>query len=376
METPLKHTPLRAWHVEHGAKMVPFAGWEMPIQYAGGALQEHRLVRTSAGIFDISHMGQLELRGPDAPAFLDYLLTSSMSTLEAGNSRYGLICDTDGGVLDDLFVYRLQDKWWIVINAANTESDYQWFRQHASEYEVELANVSDSTAMFAVQGPAAIEIMDDVSGGRVSAIPRFGAADCSIVGVNCLVGRTGYTGEDGVELFLSTAEAQTVWAAILDSEVARRADLSPVGLAARDSLRFEPGFPLYGHEISREVTPVEARLTWACDFDSNFIGRDAIFARKETGPAQRLCTFTLTERGVPRQDCEIFAPAGEAAGSDGRRIGTVVTGMFAPSAEVYAGNAFVETAYSKVGAEFEVDIRGRRKAAVVVKRPLYKPAYK
>ncbi len=368
METHLKHTPLREWHVRHGARMVPFAGWEMPVHYASGALQEHRLVRTSAGIFDISHMGQLEVRGTDTVAYLEQIISSTMETLGVGNSRYGLICDTSGAVLDDLFVYRLPDKWWIVVNAANTDSDYAWFTQHLNSYMVEVSNVSDQTAMLAVQGPAAIEIMDEVSGGAVSPIARFAAAECSIAGVVCLVGRTGYTGEDGVELFLDAGDAQTVWDAILTSEVGRRADLAPIGLAARDSLRFEPGFALYGHEISREVTPVEARLTWACDLQRDFIGRDAIAARKEAGPQRKLCTFTLTDRGVPREGCEIYAA--------GAKIGSVVTGMFAPTVEAYAGNAFVDSAYAKVGTEFEVDIRGKRKAAVVVKRPLYKPAYK
>ncbi len=368
METSLKHTPLREWHIQHGAKMVPFAGWEMPIQYAGGALHEHRTVRAAAGIFDISHMGQFEVSGPDAQAYLEHLVSSNIAGIELGSSRYGLLCAPDGGVLDDLFVYRLPDTWWIVVNAANTASDFAWFEQHREGYNVELSDVSDGTAMFAVQGPEAIAIMDEVTGGAVSQIARFGAADCDIAGEQCLVGRTGYTGEDGVELFMSASVAQKVWDAILGSQAAGRAGLEPIGLAARDSLRFEPGFALYGHEISRDVTPVEARLTWACDLESEFIGRDAVLARKEVGAERKLCTFTLTERGVPREGCEIYA--------GGSKIGIVVTGMFAPSAEAYAGNAFVESAYSKVGTEFEVDIRGKRKAAVVVKRPLYKPAYK
>ncbi|MFW5835807.1 MAG: glycine cleavage system aminomethyltransferase GcvT, partial [bacterium] len=273
----VKTTPLNAWHRAAGAKMVDFAGWDMPISYRSGPIEEHRLVRRSAGLFDVSHMGQFHVSGPGALDYLQRLVSADLLSVAEQGSTYALLCRDDGGVLDDLFLYNLPDRWLVVVNAANREKDYAWFTDHlpggvGSPDGVLLDDVSDDTAMFAFQGPAALSVMDRLTDGRTSAIPRFCAAELELAGLPApaagrvlTVGRTGYTGEDGVELFAPATVAQAVWERVLAEAEAAGVEAGPIGLAARDSLRFEPGFALYGHELTEELTPVEARVTWACD---------------------------------------------------------------------------------------------------------------
>jgi aminomethyltransferase len=365
MTAELRRTPLWSRHQAEGARTAPFAGWEMPIQYPDGPLSEHRTVRSAAGVFDICHMGRFEISGTpgSGPAeALDRLVSSDVLSLTPGGSTYGLLCREDGGILDDLFVYRLDEaRYLVVVNAANREKDYAWILSRIGGVTVE--DVSEKTGMLAVQGPEAIPVLERLADPPLAQIPRFASAEREIAGVRCLVGRTGYTGEDGVELFCPAGDTGRVWDAV------RGAGITPIGLAARDSLRFEPGFSLYGHELSEDITPVEARLTWACCFDRPFIGSEAIQQRKLDGPERKLVTFRLTGKGVPREGCEIFD-----RGRD-RKIGQVVSGMFAPTVELYAGNAYVETGYTSVGTEFEVRIRDKDRSAVVVKRPLYPPRY-
>lgn len=360
-----------------GAKTAAFAGWDMPIAYERGAIEEHRLVRRSAGIFDVSHMGRLEVSGPGALDYLQRLVSPDLLAVSEQHSSYALLCREDGGVLDDIFLYNLPDRWLVVVNAANHEKDYEWFLEHkpAGENDVRLTDASDQTAMFAFQGPRALEVMDRLTSGAASLIPRFGAAELILSGLQApfagrgvTVGRTGYTGEDGVELFVPQEMAVAIWERILGEAEEAGVEAGPIGLAARDSLRFEPGFPLYGHELSEEITPLEARLSWACDLNKDFIGRDALARQKEAGIEKKLATVRLTDRGVPRQGYPVL--------KDGQPVGTVATGMYAPTADAYCANVFVPPALAKVGTDVDIEIRGRGKSAVVVKRPLYRPAYR
>jgi glycine cleavage system T protein len=369
MSSELKRTRLYQWHVEHGARLVPFAGWEMPVFYPSGPIEEHHLTRRSAGLFDIDHMGQITVSGPQAEAYLNHLLTWDMASLADNAAHYALMCYEHGGIVDDVFVYKLPEYWLVVVNADNLVKDFQWMQAHQAGYEVHLADISEATYMLALQGPQAIALLQSLTPTDLVAVPRFTAREAEVGGTPSLIGRTGYTGEDGVELFFPAAAALNLWQKILDSGAESGIEVGPIGLAARDSLRFEPGFALYGHEITAEVTPLEAGLAWACNFDTDFIGREALLVQKEQGLSRKLVSFELTERGVPRQGY----PVTHASGPE---IGMVVTGLYAPTVDKYCGNAFIDPAYASAGTELQIIIRDKAKRAVVVKRPFYRPAYR
>ncbi|MEM7538247.1 MAG: glycine cleavage system aminomethyltransferase GcvT [Chloroflexota bacterium] len=372
-EQELKRTQLYEWHVANGGRMVPFAGWEMPVQYKTGALAEHRATRQSAGIFDIDHMGQIRVTGPDATAYLNRLLTWDISEMGDYDAHYALMCREDGTILDDTFIYRLPDAWFVVVNASNLAKNVAWMESQMDVFDVTVTDVSLETYMLALQGPHAIALLQQCTETDLSSVPRFTAFEttltCQDTQTQALVGRTGYTGEDGVELFFPAKDALGVWEGILATGAAAGIEVTPVGLAARDSLRFEPGFPLYGHEIDDDITPIEARLNWACRFDSDFIGKERLLAQKANGVDKKLIAFKLTDKGVPRQDYAIL-------NEDGDEIGKVVTGMYAPSVDLYCGHGFVPPAYAKRGTNLQIAIRKKNKSAVVVRRPFYKPAYK
>lgn len=361
-------TALHQWHESAGARLTEFAGWDMPVSYERGAIEEHRLVRRSAGLFDTSHMAQYRVSGAGSLDYLERLVSARLSGLAEWSSTYALLCRDDGGVLDDLFLYRLPDAWLVVANAANRESDAKWFRGHLPSSGVDFADASDETCMFAFQGPRAVSVMDRLTDEATSRIPRFGAAELPLAGCSVIVGRTGYTGEDGVELFVPTDAAPAVWELLLDEAERAGVEAGPIGLAARDSLRFEPGFPLYGHELSTEISPVEARLTWACDLEKEFIGRDALARRRERGVERRLATVKMKERSVPRE--------GFAVQSDGHDVGYVASGMYCPTVDASCANVFIPPGLAKIGTDVDIGIRGRPRPAVVVKRPLYTPAYR
>jgi len=369
MEEDLKRTKLYDWHVAHGGRMVPFAGWEMPVRYDLGALEEHRVVRRSAGLFDIDHMGQIEVRGPDATKFLNSLVSWSLDTVGENQSHYALLCFDHGGIVDDVFVYHRNGGWFVVVNASNRQADLQWLLDHRAGFDVVIEDVSDPTFMIALQGPRALALLKTLTRDDLGALPRFHSAQTTVAGVPAFVGRTGYTGEDGVELFFDADSAVGVWESILDAGAKTGVEVAAIGLAARDSLRFEPGFPLYGHEISADITPLEANLGWACSWDSPFVGRDALVRQKAEGLKRKLIAFELTESGVPRQDCVVTNQAGAV-------IGTVVEGLYAPTVDKYCGHAFVLPEYAVAGTPLFVVIRDKPKAAVVVRRPLYQPAYR
>jgi glycine cleavage system T protein len=361
--------------------MAPFAGYDMPISYPTGAVEEHLICRRSVGLFDIDHMGQVELSGPGAGEFVSGLVSSRVLDMAVGDARYSLLLDEKGMVLDDLFVYRLPASWWIVVNASNREADLAWIRSRAGS-GIEVADRSDDTYMIAVQGPRAIELLDAVSaiapsgtapagaapGGRISSLARFTAADILIGGTRALFGRTGYTGEDGGELFFPAESALRVWELLLEKASSLGIEAAPIGLAARDSLRFEAGMPLHGHEISPSINPIEAGFKWACDFGKEFVGKAALEAVMASGPERRLVGLEVTG-GVPREGCPVLTP-------EGKEAGICVAGMFCPTAKVFAANAFVRREFAKVGTALAVSIRDKPRQALVVKRPLYLPSYR
>jgi glycine cleavage system T protein len=369
MTEELKRTNLYHWHAAHGGRLVPFAGWELPVQYPTGPIEEHHVTRRSAGLFDIDHMGQITVTGPEAEAYLNRLVTWDISLMKEYEAHYALMCYDNGGIVDDTFVYKLPDRWFVVVNAANRAKDYQWMQDHTAGYEVTVTDVSDETYMIALQGPRAIELLQQLTPTNLAEVTRFSAFEDDVAGIPAIVGRTGYTGEDGVEIFFPAEQAVKMWETILNTGQTAGIDIAPVGLAARDSLRFEPAFPLYGHEIGAEITPLEANLGWVCKFEADFIGKAALLEQKEAGLAKKLIGFELTDKGMPREGYPV-------ANEQGEEIGQVVTGMYAPTVEKYCGHAFVPPEYSKVGTPIKIMVRNKPKSAVVVKRPFYVPAYR
>jgi aminomethyltransferase len=354
--------------------MVPFAGWEMPVQYPVGPLQEHHATRQAAGLFDIDHMGQIDVRGPQAEAFVNWIVTYDVSQMNLFDAHYALFCYADGGTIDDLFVYRLpdpqvseRDYFFLAINAANRDKDVAWVKAHAAAFEVEVKDISDETYMLAFQGPQAPKIMNRLTSIDLDKVARFTAIqDIIFDEVPVLLGRTGYTGEDGFELFFPAEFALKVWQGILSEGEAEA--VMPIGLAARDSLRFEPCMPLYGHELSPTISPIEARLSFAVSLNKDFIGRDALLKQKLEKPERVLVGFELVGRGVARENYPIF--------HDGTEVGAVSTGMFSPTTSRYVGMAFVQRSISKIGTPIEIKIRNKMVEAKIVKRPFYIPAYR
>jgi aminomethyltransferase len=375
MTETLKRTHLYQWHVDHGGRMVPFAGWEMPVQYPTGPIEEHHTTRQAAGLFDIDHMAQMDVRGPDAEAFVNHLITYDVWEMEFFDAHYALMCYTDGGIVDDLFVYKLPDRsdetgrpyFFLVVNAANRDKDVAWAQAHTGDFEVEVRDLSEETYMLAFQGPQAPTILNRLTHVNLEEVPRFTVAtDTLFEDVPVLMGRTGYTGEDGFELFFPAEHALKVWEGILQE--GEPEGVKPIGLAARDSLRFEPCMPLYGHEIDAGITPVEARLTFAVSFDKDFLGRDALLKQKLEKPEYVLVGFEMIDKGVPREGYEVF--------HDDLEVGEVTTGMFSPTMERYLGMAYVPREISAQGTEIAILIRDRPKKAQIVKRPFYVPAYR
>ena len=366
-EATTRETALHDWHVARGARMAPFAGYDMPISYPTGAIEEHRITRRSVGLFDIDHMGQFEVSGPGADAFVSMISSARTADMIPPMARYSLLPDGEGRVLDDLFLYRMEKSWWIVVNASNREKDLSWMREHLVP-GVLLEDRSDDTYMMAVQGPRALELLDTVATPRPSDTQRFCWVRTSLWGVPVLFGRTGYTGEDGGELFFPAGSALRLWEGLLARGEELGIETRPIGLAARDSLRFEAGMPLHGHEISPEINAIEAGFRWACDFDKKFIGGEALGKIIAAGPSRRLVGLEVSG-GVPREGYEV-------ADTSGRIVGRCVAGMFCPTVGVYAANAFVEPGFSKPGSLLQVIIRGQGRQAVVVKRPLYTPSYR
>ncbi|MDQ6835897.1 MAG: glycine cleavage system aminomethyltransferase GcvT [Actinomycetota bacterium] len=351
-DTALRQSPLRDRHEAAGARLIGFAGWEMPVQYEG-IRAEHAAVRESAGVFDVSHMGQIETRGPEAQALLQRLLSNDLRRLSEGGAQYSLLCREDGGVLDDLFTYRLAECHYLTVtNAANHERDLAWFGAHAGDFDADVIDCRDEFAMLAVQGPQARELVSGLTEKLLP--PRMHCIDLTVAGVPMLVCGTGYTGEDGVELLLEPARAGSVWDALL------QAGAKPAGLGARDTLRLEVCFHLYGNDLSPERGPIEAGLGWCCKEQTGFIGADAVAAVRAAGPECKLAAFTIEGSGIPR-------PGNPVLGG-----GEVTSGTFSPSLQRGIGMAYVPTASAAPGTSLKIDVRGTERAAVVQSKPLYK----
>jgi aminomethyltransferase len=353
----LRRTPLYELHMAAGARLVPFAGWEMPVQYEGVSA-EHLAVRSGCGVFDVSHMGEIETSGPGALDMLQRLLSNDVGKIDVGGAQYSVLCREDGGVLDDLFTYRLgDDRYLTVTNAANHERDLAWFREHAGAFDCDVADRLADWAMLAVQGPRAREIAGGLADGELP--PRMHTATVPVAGGDCLVCGTGYTGEDGVEVLCPPAHVEALWAALLD------AGATPAGLGARDTLRLEVCFHLYGNDLSEDRNPIEGGLGWCCKEETGFVGSDAIAQARAEGTPQKLAPFVLTGRGIPRQGNGVIGP-------DGAGAGVVTSGTHSPSLEQGIGMAYVDGALAEPGTEVEIDVRGKLRPARIESKPLYR----
>ena len=366
MSDGLKRTPLNQWHREHGAKMVDFGGWDMPIQFAG-ILAEHEAVRLRAGLFDVSHMGEVRVRGDDALAFIQHLITNDAGGLEHGQAQYTVMTNGDGGVIDDLLVYRLADAdYLLVINAATTPKDVAWIEEQAGSFagSFEVRDESDEWAQLALQGPDAEAVLSRIVELDLASIRYYRATFTEIDGVQALVSRTGYTGEDGFEVYLPPAQAPALADAILEAGAAE--GVVPVGLGARDTLRLEAGMLLYGNDMDESRSPVEANLRWLIKPDKgDFIGKETIVAQLQDGTAERLVGFELVGRGVPRHGYEL-------CGADEQSVGEVSSGSFSPTLRKGIGLGYVPAEHAAVDGILKVDVRGRKLDVRVVKPPFYR----
>ena len=350
--TDLKRTPLYAAHLEAGARLVPFAGWEMPIQYTG-IREEHLAVRSDVGIFDVSHMGQVVISGHQAQERLQRLVTSDVRRMPEGGAQYSLLCNEQGGVLDDLFLYRLgETRFLIVTNAANHPRDFAWMQSHGEEFDAEVTDCQSAFAMVAVQGPRARALVQSLSDGALPS--RLHCCQRTVAGVPLLVCGTGYTGEDGVELLCDPDQASPLWAALVD------AGARPVGLGARDTLRLEACFHLYGNDLDEDHDPISAGLGWACAEQTGFIGADAISKVRVSGPELKLVPFAIEGPGIARQGNPIVGG------------GVVTSGSFSPSLERGIGLAYVPAERAVPGERLQIDVRGTIRDAVVETKPLYR----
>lgn len=360
MSEQLLRTPLYEEHRRLGARLIPFSGWEMPVQYQS-ILQEHRAVRESVGMFDVSHMGEFRISGPAALEFLQRLTPNDLRAIQPGGSQYSCFLQPNGGMIDDIFIYQLDGSYLVVANAGNIGKVEAWLRAQAQPGVV-IVNESAATALIAVQGPAAVEVARELADGDLAGLPRRGIRPMRVAEVSALVSRTGYTGEDGVEIFIASADAVTVWRALLDHSAR---PIQPCGLGARDTLRLEAGNLLYGHDLDETTNPLEAGLGFIVKLEKGeFIGREALQRIQDSRASRRIVGFEMIDRGVPRAGCGVRA-AGQPAG-------TVTSGSFGPTVDRNIGLAYVEPSLAVPGQELEIIIRDRPARARVVKLPFYR----
>ena len=363
MTTVLKHTPLHAEHERLGGKMVPFAGYEMPVQYPAGIIAEHQAVRKAAGLFDVSHMGELEVRGGDALGFVQYVTTNDASGLAVGQAQYSAFCGEDGSMLDDCIVYRFDDHYMIVVNASNVDSDRDWISRYADRFDTRVIDRSDDTGLIALQGPRAQLVLARLTDTQLDGIRYYHFTEGSVADVPAVISRTGYTGEDGFELYLPADQTARVWQRLL--EAGRQDGVSPAGLGARDSLRLEMGYALYGNDIDERRTPLEAGLGWITKLDKgDFIGRAALAKQKESGVRERLIGFICQERGFPRH--------GYAVHIEGEPAGEVTSGIVSPMLQQGIGMAYVPADSAKPGTRIDIMVRDRAIPAEIVRPPFYR----
>ena len=359
--TNLKATPLLGLHKELGAKLVPFVGWNMPIQFAG-VLSEHICVRERVGLFDVSHMGEIEVKGKDAKKFLQFLLSNNVEKMFDGSILYSLMCYETGGVVDDLLAYRFSENhYFLCVNASNSDKDYDWIARHASSFNVNIKNTSSETSQLALQGPDAKNVLQSLCDISLDDLSYYNFRKGMVNNVESLISRTGYTGEDGFELYLSPEKVSEVFRSLM--EQGRSYGIQPIGLGARDTLRIEMGYPLYGNEIDNNPTPLDAGLGWVIKFDKGeFLGRGSLLKQKEQGSLRRkLVGLKLLTRGVPRAHYQVF--------KNGESVGEVTSGTFSPTLNTGVGLCYVSSEYSDIGNHLDVKIRDQLVATEVIQLP-------
>jgi aminomethyltransferase len=368
MVESVKKTALYKVHEKYGGKIINFSGFALPVQYEG-IMEEHQAVRTAAGILDVSHMGEIEIKGPDAFDFIQNLVTNDINLLEDNQVLYTMMCSETGGVVDDLLVYKYaKDYYYLVVNASNIEKDYIWMLKNKKNYIVQIENISENISEIAIQGPKAEEILQKITETRLSDIKFFYCKrDLIIDGVTCMVSRTGYTGEDGFEIYMSNDKAEELWDKLM--EMGKELGLMPAGLGARDTLRFEVALPLYGNELSEEINPLEAGLSHFVKLSKqNFIGKTALIKQKENGLKRKIVGFEMIERGVPRHGYEVMIK--------NETIGFVTTGYFSPTLKKNIGIALIDAKYSELDTEIFINIRNKKVMAKVISKKFYNKNYK
>lgn len=363
----LKKTPLNNAHRQLGGRMVDFGGWDMPVQYPAGTIEEHLRTRTHAGLFDVSHMGEIEVRGPDAITFVNRLTSNDVTKLIDGQAQYTALTTPEGTVVDDLLVYRFsEDHLFLVVNAGTTDKDWDWIKSHHAGESVELNNVSADYCQLALQGPDVVSILQKLTDTPLSDIKYYHFSKGAVDNVPAVISRTGYTGEDGFEVYAAATEGERLWKKILETgNYGSDGGVLPAGLGARNTLRLEAGMALYGHEITEATTLLEANLGWICKLDKpDFIGRDALVHQKETGLTRKLVGFEVTERGIARDDYDVVI--------NDHPVGKVTSGSPAPFLKKNIGFAYLPIEFANVGQEIKIDVRGRLTGAEVIKTPFYK----
>ncbi len=360
-----KKTPLYDEHVKLGGKIVDYAGWFLPVQYEG-LIAEHEAVRNKAGLFDVSHMGEIVFKGKEAVNYLDHLLTNDISKMVDNQVVYTIMCYPDGGVVDDLLVYRYtSEEYLLVVNAANIDKDFKWIIDNKKDFNVDIENISDRVGEVALQGPEAQNILQKLTKTDLSAIDAFHLKrNVDIAGVNCMISRTGYTGEDGFEIYTCADGIVAVWNKVL--EAGKENGIKPTGLGCRDTLRFEAALPLYGHEISKEVTPLEGGFKFFVKLnkESDFIGKDALNKQWEAGLTRKVAGFEMVGRGIPRENYEVY--------KNGKKIGYVTTGYMSPTLKKSIGNALIDINETEMGNEIDIMIRNKPVKAKIISKKFYK----
>jgi aminomethyltransferase len=359
----LKRTPLYPVYKQYGGKTVEFGGWDMPVQFQG-IIAEHEAVRQRAGLFDVSHMGEFDVTGADARALLQSIVTNDLGKLTPGRAMYTPMCYENGGTVDDLLIYCLSDNhFWVVVNAGNIDKDFDWMSGHSAGRDVVLKNISPEIALLALQGPLAVSILSKLTQVPLDEVAYYRFVDGFVAGMKAVISRTGYTGEDGFELYIQSSDAVRMWEAIL--EVGKPAGLVPCGLGARDTLRLEAKLPLYGHELEADISPLEAGLGFAVKLDKvDFIGRDALVSQKSGGLNRKVVGLEVLDRGIPRAGYEVV--------HEGRSIGAITSGTMSPTLKKPIALALVEVEAAALDTELSVTIRDKQVAARVVKTPFYR----
>jgi aminomethyltransferase len=363
----LKKTPLNQAHRDLGGKMVDFGGWDMPVQYPAGVIAEHLRTREHSGLFDVSHMGEFWVEGEDAITFVNRLTTNDVTKLVDGQAHYSALTYENGGVVDDLLVYRFdQDKLLLVVNAGTTEKDWDWITSHKKDENITLTNVSADYCQIAVQGKDALNIVQKLTDTNLSEIKYYHFTTGKVDGVESIISRTGYTGEDGFEVYAAADKAEQLWNKLLETgNYGSETGILPCGLAARNTLRLESAMSLYGHEISDDITPLEANLGWICKLNKGeFLGRDALAKQKEAGLKRKLVGFEMTDKGIARDGFDVYI--------NDEKVGFVSSGSPAPFLKKNIGLAFVPVEFANVGQEIKIDVRGKHLTAQIVPTPFYK----